>query len=429
MRRRKLVIAFVPVALLLAAPGCMIRLRPEWAELKKSTQPPILRLGEVKETFTGSWTTEQLGHAVSLRSVLLRVLGEAEFASRLSGDPDSLTLSLDLVSDHESDTPRLFLLGCLSLGTLGLLPLNYHSEWNLRCEATLKGPDGTIVAKYPAQTTGSYDIFALPPTMFTLFAASFRGSGDAGRIFRRMSTSLAAGIVKAADADYARLAKWKEARALVAAQAPLSVTIGDTAYWVVYDIVTAGPRREYVLELHRTRPQPGAAPLRGLIVGTRGATAGAAWQWSDPKSVVFFAHGRLWHPEWRTGEPGDRLVAVEFKERAVPAKELFAPDGLPALAATEWNDLLVAWKNRELVALLREGRAADLNEHVAQIEQLALRANESAEREKDEAQKLIAAGKPGSELHAGAARAYGARIEILKPVLAAIKGELANRQK
>ncbi|HUT34868.1 MAG TPA: hypothetical protein VNE39_15370 [Planctomycetota bacterium] len=420
---------------LFAAPGCMIWLRPEWAELKKSTQPPILRLGEIKETFTGTWVAG--GTQTSLRNHLLSAFARPEAAALFSGDPDSLTLNLDIVSDHEDDMPRMFVLGCLSIGTLGLLPLTYHSEWNLQCSVTVKGPDGTVVAKYPVQTTGSYDIWALPPTMFTLFAGSFRAPGDAGRIFRRMVHRVVADVSKAVDTDYPRLARWKEARALVAAQAPLNAAIGDTAYWVVYNISTPQPSgagaaasaREYALELHRTRPQPGAAPLRRLVVGTRSGAVKTAWQWRDPKSVVFFAHGRLWHPEWKTGQPGDKLVAVGFRERAVTAKDLFAPDGLPALAATEWNDLVVAWKNRDLATLLREGRTADLGEHVAQIEQLALRANESADRENNKAEELKAAGKPGSELHREAALAYRARIEVLKPILAAIKAEVANRQR
>ncbi len=122
--------------------------------------------------------------------------------------------------------------------------------------------------------------------------------------------------------------------------------------------------------------------------------------------------------------------------RLTSSEAVMLPMSVPAIASLVifqflfvWNDLLVAWKTRDLVGLLREGRTGDLKDHVAQIEQLALRANEAAERETDEAQKLMSAGKPGSELHRGAALAYRARLEILKPVLAAMKAELDNRQK
>lgn len=429
MHRRKVAVAIVAAAVVLGAAGCMITLRPEWAELRKPTREPILRLGEVKERFTGTWAGEALSHTIGIRNGLLRALGEPEAAALFSGDPDNLVVNLDIVSDHEADPPRLFLLGCVSIFTLGLLPLSYHSEWNVQCEVTIRGPEGSVAAKYPTRVTGSYNIYALPPTMFTLFAASFRGPRDGAQVFRRMANNLAADILKAVATDYPRLAKWKEARALVAGQRPIAVVIGEAPYWVVYNIAAEGRRRDYVLELHRERPQPGAAPLRSLVVGTRAAAAGAAWQWREPKSVVLFAHGRLWYPTWETEGPGEKLAAVEFRERRVPAKELLAPGSLPALSPSEWNDFLVGWKNRELVAVLREGTAADLREHASGIEQLVLRANAAAERERDKAQALIAAGKPGAELHAGLARTYHTRIEVLKPILAAIKAELVSRQR
>ncbi|HUT34871.1 MAG TPA: hypothetical protein VNE39_15385 [Planctomycetota bacterium] len=415
------------MGLILSASGCVATFRPKWAELERPTQPPILRLGEVKESFTGTWVSA--GKQRSIRNVLLSALAQPQAAALFSDDPGNLTLNLDIVLDGEDDDPQSFEICGKCVLTLGLIPLTWHTEHNLRCDVSIKSPDDFVVAKYRTHVTGSNDVLFLPPTMVTMLGGPVGGRIAIASIFRRMARSVVADIMKRVTTDYPRLAEVKQSRAVAAGQAPLSVVIGDTPYWVVYNISAAGPKWEYALELHRSRPQPGTAPLRSLLVGTRSGEAASAWQWREPKSVIVFAQGRLWYPAWRTEGPAEKLAAVEFKERAVPAKELFQPGSLGGLSASEWNDLLVAWKNRELVALLREASTADLTGHVSQIEQLVLRANEMAEREKDEAQKLIAAGKPGSELHAEAARAYAARIEILKPVLAAIKAEVANRQK
>ncbi|HUT34869.1 MAG TPA: hypothetical protein VNE39_15375 [Planctomycetota bacterium] len=433
MRTNTTVSHLACLVLMAGGAGCMVRLSPRRVELKRSARPPIYRLGKITEDLTGTWAAAAKTNDWGGKNPVAALLRQSEAASLFSSDPNNLTMDIHLVSSHEDDAPRLAFLALMSICTLGIMPLHYRSEWTSDVTVTIRTPDGATVDEHALRAKGAYDIWAMPLTMFTLGTAALRGPLDGQEVRNRMTRKAAADLMEAAERDYDRLARWRQAWAVIADQQPISVQAGAATYWATYNIAAAteaaGRRREYVLEIHQSRPRRGAAPWRSVVLGDARLAPDAPWRWRDPRDVVLYADQRLWHPEWKVEGLQAQLAAVQFKERPVTAKELFAPDGLSDLSATDWNDLLVAWKNRELVALLREASTADLTGHVSQIEQLVLRANESAEREKDEAQKLIAAGKPGGELHAEAARAYAARIEILKPILAAIKAEVANRQR
>ncbi|HUT34870.1 MAG TPA: hypothetical protein VNE39_15380 [Planctomycetota bacterium] len=429
MRRARHVLCLVA---LLGPTGCMITLGPRRAELDRSPNPPVLRLGEIKETLTGSWVTQGGAGSPVITGKLARLFSQSGAASLFSSEPGNLALNIEIVVDHEADDPKLVKLAFVSIATLGLVPLNGNAEWHARCQVQVAAEDGVAIAKYPIHVTGSYSIWAFPPTMIAFMGAAGRAWADARAIFERMANNVAAEIMKAVAADYPRLAEAKRARAGVAEQQPLSIRAGGTTLWVTYSVAQSGAAgQEYVLELHRSRPPRGAAPLRKLAVGSRAGVAGpeTPWQWRDPTSVVFQAEGRLWHLEWKVEGPLHKLAAVEARERKLTARELLRHDSFPDLPPGDQNSLLLAWKTRDLLTLLREASTSDLEDHIVGIEEMVLRANEMAEREKDEAQKLIAAGKPGSEIHAEAARAYRACIEILKPILAAIKAEVANRAK
>jgi hypothetical protein len=418
---------------LVAAPGCMIRLGPKPVELKRPTQPPIFRLGEVTEEFTGSWAKAAKANNWGGRDVTLRILRQSEAAALFSKDPANLTVDVHLVSNHEDDGPRIVLLATMSLATLGLVPLPFHSEWHCHTTVTVKTPEGARVADYSYDVKGTYDIFALPPTMFTLGAAGLRGPDDGWRVARRMARHTIAEIMEAAETEYPRLAKIRQGWVVVAEQEPLSAQVGETTCWVVYSIAAAKDsgraRREYVLEIHRSRPRKGATPARRLILGEAASTPGSGWRWRDPETVVLYGGGKLWYPEWKVKSPHDQLAAVAFKQRTVTAAELFRHGAFPDLPPGDFNDYLIEWKNRELPAVLRAASAAELRGHLGCIERAILKANEAAEAEKDKAQKLVAAGKPGAERHTQTARAYVSRIAILKPILAALKAEIANRQR
>jgi hypothetical protein len=167
---------------------------------------PVLRVGEITEALTGSWTQDPgMGTAV-FRNSLIDALKEPAIASRFSPSSSNLTMNIDLVSDHESDLPRLNSLGAMSMITLGIIPLNYFSEWNVDCKVNILSPEGETVADYVFQERGTYRIWAFPLTMLTLSGAGVRGDQDARTIYRKVAVSLAAKIADAVDKDYEKLA-------------------------------------------------------------------------------------------------------------------------------------------------------------------------------------------------------------------------------
>ena len=425
--------AILCLVALLGTPGCMVWLGPKQVELKRPSQPPILRLGKVTEEFTGSWAKIAKQNNWGGRDITLRILRQSEAAALFSSDPANLTVDVHMVSNHEDDGPRLVLLATLSVATLGLIPLPFHSEWHASSELSIKTPDGVQVAQHSYGVKGTYDILALPPTMFTLGAAGLRGPDDGFRVARRMARHTIADIMRTVETDYPRLAKWRQAWVVVADQQPLSAQVGETTYWVAYSIAAVKDggraRREYVLEIHRSRPRKGATPVRTLVLGEAASSPGAAWRWRDPESIVLYGDGKLWCPEWKVKSPHDQLALVRFQARKATAAELFRHGAFPDLPPGDFNDYLIEWKNRELGAVLREASARELRDHLGRIERTILRANETIEAEKDKAQKLVAAGKPGAERHTQTFRAYTSRIAILKPILAAIKAEIAGRQR
>jgi len=111
------------------------------------------------------------------------------------------------------------------------------------------------------------------------------------------------------------------------------------------------------------------------------------------------------------------------------AKELFKLQAAFNLPVSETTELLLTWKNRHLASLLQNAKTAELRDYVDEIEHTVLQATDASEKEKDEAQRLIAAGANDEHEHTDLARAYRLRIEVLKPILAAIKEEVVNRGK
>lgn len=97
--------------------------------------------------------------------------------------------------------------------------------------------------------------------------------------------------------------------------------------------------------------------------------------------------------------------------------------------ARQRNRLLVAAKTLTIPALLREKKTAELTALSVQIEQLILDLNHEAEMEKDRAQRALEQSPQTAEDHRELAVVYRERIEILKPINAAIKEEIANRAK
>jgi hypothetical protein len=436
MRRRPVALCLL-AAVVFAHSGCIVTLGPEWAELERSRRQPVLRLEGVEETITGSWQTDP--NLTGFHAEVVRAFEQGPASSLFTAEPSNLGMHVRVSSDHESDWGRLVNLGALSLLTLGLVPVKYYSEWNVDCTATVTMANDVVVAEYPASSTGTFKIWAFPPTMFTLFTASVDGPLYYQKVTERVANNLAAGIMEAVEADYARLAGAQEQNALIVEKRPLHVQMGDSAYWVTYNIRrvtgsdqgTGGARRQYVLEIHQDYPGRGAAPFRELVIGERAGTArtDTAWNWRAARTIAFYADRRLWYPEWRTDGPYDNLASVTFRERPVSASELLKPRALEDLPPEDLNSFLISWKNRKLDELLRTASTGELRDYVDSVEHMVLEANELAESARDAAQQAIIDGAAGADEHTEMARTYQSRIEILKPILAAVKQEITNRQR
>jgi len=196
------------VVLALGLSACAIKNGPEFLPEAGPVagRAPVLRVGEISETLTGSWTQDPGVGTSAIRSHMIDALQAPDVASRFSPSSSNLTLNIDLTSDHESDRPRLSTLGGISILTLGIVPLNYHSHWDVDCRVEVIGQDGAPVADYLFQERGTYRIWAMPLTMFTLLGAGIRGEQDGHEIFERVATNLARKIAEAVDNDYPKLA-------------------------------------------------------------------------------------------------------------------------------------------------------------------------------------------------------------------------------
>jgi hypothetical protein len=108
------------------------------------------------------------------------------------------------------------------------------------------------------------------------------------------------------------------------------------------------------------------------------------------------------------------------------------------------NRAIIAAKNKQLPAILRDRKTDELSSLVVKIEQTILDLNHESEVAKDRAQQATANPEASSDRGQPAAAAgkgstveelrdlsisYRERIELLKPIAAAIKEEIANRNR
>lgn len=109
-----------------------------------------------------------------------------------------------------------------------------------------------------------------------------------------------------------------------------------------------------------------------------------------------------------------------------PLRDLLQ-SGPESLSATrERNRAIIAAKNRELASLLRDSSTTELNRLVVLLEQLILDLNHESELLKDQAQQAAATQGDVATLRS-LALSYRERIELVKPILAAVKQEIQNR--
>jgi len=136
--------------------------------------------------------------------------------------------------------------------------------------------------------------------------------------------------------------------------------------------------------------------------------------------------------------------AAVFQNAALT--DLLASSDKWVLVARERNRAIVAAKTRQLPEILRGRTTEELSTFVVRIEQTILDLNHECEVAKDRAQQSIAipqetsgrdraqpvdggSGNSGADELRGLAISYRERIELLKPIAAAVREEIANRNR
>jgi len=202
MKKQKISSLLLIPVFILSANGCAIKLGPDPVMLPQ-LEGGVFRLGEVTETLTGTWS-----HVpdAGIKRPFLGALKKPEAANFFNGGMSGLVTDIQLVSDHEDVGPDLTRLGALSLITIGIFPLKYHTEWSVQCKVTVKNGEGNSVGSYHFTEQGLYEIRVYPLTMFALFGAGMRGKSDSFAIGSRISDALIDKIMRTLDKDKRALA-------------------------------------------------------------------------------------------------------------------------------------------------------------------------------------------------------------------------------
>lgn len=128
-------------------------------------------------------------------------------------------------------------------------------------------------------------------------------------------------------------------------------------------------------------------------------------------------------------EKAEQAEAAAFAKAALP--DLLASADRSVATARARNRAIIAAKDLQLPAILRDSKTDQLSALVVKIEQTILDLNHESEVANDHAQQVTAAnGNPQQidELR-GLSISYRERIELLKPILAAVREEIANRSR
>jgi hypothetical protein len=134
---------------------------------------------------------------------------------------------------------------------------------------------------------------------------------------------------------------------------------------------------------------------------------------------------------------GKKIVADQSESdqlQKTNLEDLIAGTDATVKKARNRNHAIIAAKTERLPALLRDRKSSELTALVVKIEQTILDLNHECELNKDRAQREIAnASGAATPENADALReltiTYRERIELLKPIAAAVREELANRNR
>ena len=165
---------------------------------------------------------------------------------------------------------------------------------------------------------------------------------------------------------------------------------------------------------------------------TGGLEARTTLEWAQksgrPEIVALIESAEQSAERERTRQLEEPLIAA-LPHASLP-ELLVAADSSVNLAG-ERNHAIIAARTRDLPGLLHDGKSADLTALCVRIEQTILDLNHASEVAKDKAQQAAATNGDARQIDElrGLSISYRERIELLKPILTAIKDEIANRNR
>lgn len=327
--------------------------------------------------------------------------------------------------------------------TLGLIPFPSYDTTNFQVAVSVVDERGDKVPVPPVKFTredamwmslvGPLGCLPVPGESLLPRETVFFDLSDDG--FRNKSTSLTTDTLVEAVVSALREAPPERMAAIAKArQARMKeVNIEGASYWsflapqFTKGVANQERADQFAVLLYQERPRPDINPVDEAVVARRDADG----RWQPVRSYLRRVPKGLVSVSalLENGAPG-RVVVSEVSE---PPLEDFIP--LPAGTSGDketaevmgWsNRVLIQAKNRTLPTLLKTKSSGELLDLVGQVENAYLDLNRMAELAKDRAQKAIADGGDG-----GVARDLSLtcreRSDILKPILVALKQEIAAR--
>ncbi len=327
--------------------------------------------------------------------------------------------------------------------TLGLIPFPSHHLVNYQVVVSLVDEQGDKVPVAPVSFSRENALWmtligplgCLPVPGETLVPRDTVFFNLSGEEMAQKSTGLTNDSLVEAVVSALRQAPAERMTAIAKArQARMKeVTIEGVPYWsFLTPAFSKGFDKQeradqFVVLLYRERPRPDLQPLESAVVAKRDTNG--RWQ-PVPAYLKRTTKGLVSISALLEGGAPSRVIATEVSE---PPLEDFVPlpagvaDDRETAEALRWsNRILLQAKNRTLPALLKVKATGELVDLVTQVENSFLDLNRMSELAKDRGQKSVADGADG-----GAARELSLtcreRVDILRPILAAIKQEIAGR--
>jgi len=252
---------------------------------------------------------------------------------------------------------------------------------------------------------------------------SFRKA--ASKEWNYQQACLAEAVVKTLrTADQARLMEYYQARKANAQE----ITIDGKRYWSFLAPTFSSNQDQadgFTALIYQDYPKRSTSPLEQVVVARREASG----LWRPQSGYLRFAHTLTSLSVLLDNNTPSKVVVRTYSEPPL-TDFLDTPDlgGYARNDVLRWsNGVLLDAKNRSLDRMLREESREYLLSLVTRIEQAILDLSEKSEQAKDRAQGMVEKGQGDPAPERELAVLLRQRIEVLKPILGAIKQAAATR--